>query len=168
MRLCFDMDGTIANLYSVENWLEMLMNSDETPYKIAKTLVNMNILAKYLNILQKKGYEIGIISWLAKTNDTEYHKKVTKAKKNWLGKHLKSVKFDFLEIVPYGTDKNIVCTSDKDILFDDEKHNRETWNGKAFDVDNILGTLKGLIAQGAQFAASQLTERAGPLQYQSQ
>ena len=27
----FDMDGTLANLYGVENWLEMLEAEDTTP-----------------------------------------------------------------------------------------------------------------------------------------
>ncbi len=146
MRICFDMDGTIANLYEIDGWLEMLINHDATPYKMAKTLVNMNVLARVLNILQKQGYEIGIISWLAKNSNEEYDEKVTNAKRNWLKKHLKSVRFDFVKIVEYGTDKNIVCKNSKDILFDDEKHNRENWNGKAYDVNNILEVLRGLVA----------------------
>lgn len=144
MRICFDMDGTIADLYGVENWLEMLINEDPTPYKKAAVLVNMNILARTLNRLQKLGYEIGIISWLAKNAKEEYNKKVTEAKKTWLAKHLKSVKFDFVEIVNYGTDKNIVATGKNDILFDDEEHNRKTWTGKAYNVNNILEILKNL------------------------
>lgn len=144
MRICFDMDGTIANLYGIENWLEMLHSFDETPYKLAETLVNMNSLAKVLNRLQRNGYEIGIISWLAKNSNAEYDEKVTTAKKEWLAKHLKSVHFDFIEIVAYGTDKNIVATTSADILFDDEKKNRENWNGIAYDVNNIIETLKGL------------------------
>lgn len=144
MRIMFDMDGTIADLYGVENWLEMLINHDETPYKVAKTLVNMNILARYLNKLQAKGFKIGIISWLAKNSDKEYDEKVAKAKRNWLKNHLASVKFDIIEIVPHGTDKNIVAENENDILFDDEINNRKNWNGKAYDVNNIIGVLKGL------------------------
>ncbi len=144
MRICFDMDGTIANLYGVNGWLDMLINKDATPYRIAETLLNMNVLARYLNKLQKIGIEIGIISWLAKNSTTEYDEKVTRAKKAWLKEHLRSVKFDFVEIVKYGTDKNIVCKSENDLLFDDEIDNRENWNGKAFDVDNILEVLRGL------------------------
>ena len=144
MRICFDMDGTIANLYGVNGWLEMLINEDATPYKIAETLINMNVLARYLNRLQKMGFEIGIISWLAKNSTNEYDEKVTRAKKAWLKEHLRSVKFDFVEIVKYGTEKNIVCKTKNDILFDDEINNRNTWNGKAYDVNNILEILKGL------------------------
>lgn len=144
MRICFDMDGTIANLYGVENWLAMIINHDATPYKEAETLINMNSLARLLNKLQRIGYEVGIISWLAKGSTTEYDKEVTAAKKAWLEKHLKSVHFDFIEIVPYGTDKNIVCKDTLDILFDDEERNRKNWNGMAYDVDNIIEILKGL------------------------
>ena len=144
MRICFDMDGTIADLYGVNGWLEMLINKDATPYVKAETLVNMNSLARVLNKLQKNGYEIGIISWLAKNSTADYDEKVTEAKKKWLAKHLKSVHFDFVKIVNYGTDKNIVLTGKTDILFDDETKNRENWGGVAYDVNNIIEILKGL------------------------
>lgn len=144
MRICFDMDGTIANLYGVDNWLAMLIQHDATPYKEADVLINMNSLARVLNKLQRMGYEIGIISWLAKNSTADYDEKVKQAKLAWLNKHLHSVHFDFVEIVSYGTDKNIVCTDSADILFDDEQGNRENWNGKAYDVNNIIEVLKGL------------------------
>ena len=35
--ICFDMDGTIADLYAVENWLPMLRAFDPTPYEVADT-----------------------------------------------------------------------------------------------------------------------------------
>ena len=59
MRICFDMDGTIADLYGVDGWLDKLIASDSSPYTMAKPLVNLNSLARLLNRLQKKGYEIG-------------------------------------------------------------------------------------------------------------
>lgn len=144
MRICFDMDGTIANLYGVENWLEMLTNHDETPYRNATTLVRMNSLARILNRLQREGHEIGIISWLAKNSNKDYDERVTNAKREWLKKHLASVKFDFIEIVKYGTDKNIVARNENDILFDDEENNRKNWLGIAYDVNDIIGTLKAV------------------------
>ena len=144
MRICFDMDGTIANLYGVENWFEMLINKDETPYEKAGVLVNMNSLARVLNKLQSKGYEIGIISWLAKNTNDDYDERVIKAKKKWLAKHLHSVQFDFVEIVAYGTPKSFVAKSHNDILFDDEIGNREEWTGRAYDVHNIIEVLRAL------------------------
>ena len=137
----FDMDGTIANLYGVDNWLDYLIKYDSTPYEIAKPMLNMSVLARILNRLQREGYIIGIISWLSKTSTLEYGKKVRQAKINWLKKHLKSVKFDSIQIVDYGTPK---YTLGKGILFDDEVENRNAWGEGAYDVDNILGVLKTL------------------------
>ena len=139
----FDMDGTIADLYGVENWLEYLINSDEYPYMNAKPLVNLNSLARILNRLQKSGYRIGIISWLAKNSNNEYDEKVTAAKVKWLKKHLASVQFDEINIVNYGTPKE-TFNNNNDILFDDEEPNRNNWTGRAFNVNNIIEILKSL------------------------
>ena len=140
----FDMDGTIADLYGVEGWLEYILKGDEKPYKEAKTLLSMNSLARILNRLQKDGYQIEVISWLAKNSNKEYDKKVTKAKEKWLAKHLKSVKFNKINIVSYGTAKETFIHTNEDILFDDEERNRNNWTGKAFDVNNIIEVLKSL------------------------
>ena len=144
MRICFDMDGTIANLYGVERWLENLIAEDVRPYREAEVLLNMNSLARKLNKLQKNGYEIVVISWLSKSGSENYNKAVTEVKKAWLKKHLGSVKFDEINIVKYGTPKSLFCKSAEDVLFDDEKPNRENWNGKAYDVHNILEVLNTL------------------------
>ena len=144
MRINFDMDGTIANLYGVENWLEMLIAKDETPYAIAKALVNLSLLARYLNKIQKKGIEIAVISWLSKNSTKEYDKKVTNAKLNWLAKHLPSVNWDNVEIVPYGTPKERFCFTENDILFDDEEQNRNNWKGFAYKETEIFTVLKSI------------------------
>lgn len=140
----FDMDGTIADLYGVEGWLDMLIASDTLPYEIAKPLVRLNSLARVLNKLQKNGYKIGIISWLSKNGSETYNKEVAEVKKEWLKKHLASVNFDEIHIVEYGTPKQTFAKTENDILFDDEKKNRDNWTGKAFDVDNIIEILKGM------------------------
>lgn len=144
MKIWFDMDGTIANLYGVENWLEMLHNEDATPYIQAMPLLNLNVLARYLNKLIENGIEIGVISWLAKNASDEYNEAITIAKLNWLNKHLRSVKFSEIHIVKYGTPKESFATIE-DILFDDEVNNRDNWIGTAYDEKNIIAILKSLI-----------------------
>ena len=144
MTIWFDMDGTIADLYGVENWLPMLRASDPTPYLTAKPLPHMATLARVLNRLQRKGYEIGVISWLSKTGSPAYDAKVTAAKYAWLAKHLPSVDFDEIHVVPYGTPKQVFAHSNNDILFDDDAKNRENWTGLALDVTDIIGALKAL------------------------
>lgn len=138
----FDMDGTVADLYGVENWLNYLLEKDPYPYKNAKPLMRMNTLAYRLNKLQKSGYRIGVISWLSKSGDATYNAEVTKAKIEWLKKHLASVKFDEINIVAYGTPKQNFARTTNDILFDDEERNRKDWTGKAYDVDMILERLR--------------------------
>ena len=140
----FDMDGTIADLYGVTNWLEYLIASDTLPYEMAKPLIRLNSLARILNRLQKNGYKIGIISWLSKNGTDEYNNAVTESKKEWLKKHLASVNFDEIHIVKYGTPKQMFAKTENDILFDDEEKNRNNWTGKAFDVNEILEILKGM------------------------
>ena len=140
----FDMDGTIANLYGVNNWLEMLLNSDDTPYKVAKPLLQLNILARYLNKLQSQGYHIGIVSWLCKGGNTEYNKQVTDTKIKWLKTHLKSVKWNEIKIVEYGIPKEKIVNYPKGILFDDELKNRRNWKGKAYDESQIMEILRAI------------------------
>lgn len=140
----FDMDGTIANLYGVENWLPMLENHIETPYLIAPPLLRLCTLARVLNRLQREGYRLAVISWLAKGSNADYDERVTNAKLEWLAKHLPSVHWDRITIIEHGTPKENFCETPFDILFDDEEKNRKNWNGIAFDVNDIVGILKTL------------------------
>lgn len=144
MRINFDMDGTIANLYGVENWLEMLIAHDETPYANAKPLVNLSLLARYLNKIQRKGVEIGVISWLSKNSNDDYDERVTNAKLRWLKKHLPSVNWDNIVVVPYGTPKENYALTENDILFDDEEQNRNNWKGFAYKETEIFTVLKSI------------------------
>lgn len=137
----FDMDGTLADLYGVKDWLTKLRASDPSPYADAAPLLRMASLARVLNRLQREGYKIGIISWLSKCGSFEYNEAVIEAKQNWLKVHLKSVKFDYIDIVEYGTPKQ---DGRDGILFDDEEKNREDWNGTAYNVENIIEILKAL------------------------
>ena len=140
----FDMDGTIADLYGVEGWLNDLESENERPYATAKPLIRMSTLARVLNRLQKEGYTIGIVSWLSKGGSDDYNEKVAYAKQKWLKQHLASVNFDEINIVKYGTPKSTAVNIQGGILFDDEERNRAEWNGTAFDVDNIIEILKAL------------------------
>ena len=140
----FDMDGTIADLYGVENWLDYLVAGKTKPYREAKPLVDMRKLARLLNSLQEQGWTIGIISWLAKSGSDEYGDKVAKAKEKWLAKHLGSVQFDEIKIAKYGTPKQYLANHPFGILFDDEQPNRDAWVGEAYDVQNILQVLMAI------------------------
>ena len=65
-QIWFDMDGTIADLYGVNGWLDDIVNERADAYENARPLVNLQVLARLLNRLLRQGYEIGIVSWTAK------------------------------------------------------------------------------------------------------
>lgn len=144
MTIYFDMDGTIANFYGVDGWLDYLEASDPTPYEVAEPLLNFSYMARLLNKIQKNGIEIGIISWLSKSGTEEFDMEVERVKSEWLYKHLPSVHWDKIHIVKYGYGKFNFATSEDDILFDDEETNRTDWTGIAKTPDEILATLKAL------------------------
>lgn len=140
----FDMDGTIADLYAVEGWLDMITACDPTPYEVAKPLVRLSTLARLLNRLQADGYTLGIVSWLSKEPTPSYDEMVIKAKLEWLENHMPSVEWDEINIIPHGTPKQNVVKEPFGILFDDELKNRNEWVGTAYDENNILEILKSL------------------------
>lgn len=151
--ICLDMDGTFVHLYGVRNWERLLELHNPAPYVLAQPLVNLSLLARQLNRLQKSGYKIVIISWLAKNSDANYDRLVALAKRKWLTEHLPSVKFDEVIIVPYGTPKHTLI-AEKGILFDDEKPNVRAWvesgKGKAYTPDLMFEILKTIIKRGAK------------------
>ena len=140
----FDMDGTLNKFYEVPDWLPKLRAFDPSPYAEAKVMLNMSLLARYLNQLQKLGWKIGIISWTSKSGSDLYNGQVALSKMCWLHKHLKSVEWDAIKIVKYGTNKYNECGGG--ILFDDEENNRSAWRDEAYSPDDIFSVLSSLLA----------------------
>ena len=144
MTIWFDMDGTISDLYAVEDWLSMLRAENPRPYAQARPLGDMRTLARKLNKLHRAGYTIGVISWGSKTSSKAYLEAVREAKEKWLDKHLHSVKWDVIHVVEYGTPKETFKLGAEDILFDDEARNRESWGEYSFDPSQIMEILSAL------------------------
>lgn len=145
--LVFDMDGTIANLYGVNGWLEMLRAEDPTPYIIAEPMYNVNILNFILNQLKADGWKIVVTTWLAKGSTKHYDTLVREAKLAWLEEH--NFPFDEIHMVKYGTTK-ANCTRKLggfQILVDDNATVRNGWTlGATIDAnENILEILEKLL-----------------------
>lgn len=127
--ICFDMDGTIADLYGVEGWLPALENGIVFPYEIAKPMWDMIRLAEVLNELRKREIEIRIISWLAKNSTETYKGEVRQAKIEWLDRV--GFPYDKAHFIQYGATK---ADSVRRYLADDEcailvDDNRKVCNG---------------------------------------
>lgn len=150
MTINFDMDGTLANLYGVDRWLENLRGEYTRPYRTAKSMVNARAFQNRIEALQKAGIEIKIISWTAMDATPEYNDRVTIAKINWLEKHYPRIIFDDIIIRAYDTPKHLFATDDINILFDDNAKVREEWENHlssniAYDVDNIIAKLDEIL-----------------------
>lgn len=78
--LVFDMDGTLANFYGVENWLEHLRNGNPTPYIVAQPLYDMDALNVVLTLLKAEGWRVVVTSWLAMGSTAEFDRAVRQAK----------------------------------------------------------------------------------------
>ena len=141
----FDMDGTFYDLYGFEGWLECILSEKTDCYTKAKLLVDFYRFTNELYRLKKKGYKLGIITWLSKNASKQYQNKVRSAKYRYIQKNFDNI-FDEIHIIQYGKNKAQYC-KENDILFDDELNNRSNWNEKngiAYDVMNLLEILESL------------------------
>ena len=145
--LVFDMDGTIADLYGVENWLVDLRSAIPRPYILAKPLYDMDSLNIILGLLKEQGWKIVVTSWLAKNSSALYDEVVREAKRMWLNKY--NFPFDEIHLVKYGTTK-ANCTRKLggfQILIDDNEKVRNGWTlGDTINAnENILKKLVDLL-----------------------
>ena len=145
--LVFDMDGTIADLYAVTDWLENIIAENVRPYAIAEPMYNMNKLVNVINRLKENGWRVAIVSWTSKHGSKEYNKAVRRVKKEWLDRY--NFPYDELHVIKYGTPKSYCMrkTGGFQILFDDEEPNRKAWrNGSTVNAnENIYKILKNML-----------------------
>ena len=145
--LVFDMDGTIADLYKVNGWLEDLRNNNPRPYNEAEPMYDMEVLVAVLLALKNFGWKIVVTSWLAKESTKAYDEMVRTAKRNWLARY--NFPADEIHLVKYGTTK-AHCTRTLggfQILVDDNEQVRKGWHlGETINAnENILERLIDLL-----------------------
>ena len=151
--ICFDMDGTIADLYGVKGWLEMLRNEDTTPYEVAEPMWNVEVLNAILMALQAKGIQIRVISWLSKDSTEEYKTATREAKKDWLADN--AFPYDHFHGIKYGATKadairKYLAEDETAILIDDNDKVRRGWHmGEAINptTTDIIEYLAGLLGE---------------------
>ena len=149
--LAFDMDGTIADLYAVDNWLEQLRAYNPNPYKVAQPMWDMDELRVVLNEVQQIGIKVVIITWASKDSTREYDMAVRQAKLEWLEEM--GFPYDFFHCVKYGTTKantirKYMEIDETAILIDDNDKVRNGWSlGETInptDTD-IIEFIRGLL-----------------------
>lgn len=152
--LVFDMGGCLADFYSVDNWLNYLLEENATPYEVAEPYGDSKAINAALATLQSMGYVVEVVSWLSKGKPSkEFNAAVRKAKMEWLAKHFPSINPQRVHVVAHGTSKWHVSKYKGGILFDDEQGNIDNWNRnsnggiaiKVTSTDTILTTLEKIL-----------------------
>lgn len=147
--LVFDMDGTIANFYGVNGWLDDLQNENTRPYDIAEPIYNMEVLNAILDLFIAQGWRIIITTWLSKGATKAFEDATRVSKLQWLQKH--GFKYDEIHLVRYGTTK-ANCTRKLggfQVLVDDNEQIRKGWHlGDTIDANgNIIDELIKLLEE---------------------
>ena len=149
--IVWDMDGTIADLYGVEDWLPMLRAENPLPYEIAKPLWDMERLANIIRGLQAIGVEQRIVTWLSMNSSEEYKTETRRAKREWLEQF--DFPFDHFHGVQFGSTKadsvrKFLAEDETAILIDDSARVRKGWHlGETVDPTeiNVIDFLETLL-----------------------
>lgn len=152
LTIIFDMDGTIANLYAVDDWLSLLRAYSSAPYQQAKAMWDMEQLGEVLQTIISAGNEVKVCSWLSRETTKDYDRAVRQAKREWLSEH--DFPFTHCHLIPYGKNKGYYRDKDSlNILIDDNALVREQFckfaNCEAVDPTqiDIIEYLKGLVQE---------------------
>ena len=88
INVYLDMDGTIADLYGQENWLEMLINEKDGAFINCEPLTTEKVL---LSLFPTDKYNVKVLSMTPKNASKEYCEKVINEKNAWLDKYFPNI-----------------------------------------------------------------------------
>jgi len=130
-RVYLDMDGTIANLYESENWLQRLRNEDKTIFLECAPMTTEKNLFK---IFPQEQFEIIILTMTPMNCTKEYHEQVIEQKNQWLTKYFPNIEKKIFK--KYGHNKNLKNSANA-ILVDDNETIRNNFKGLALNPANL-------------------------------
>lgn len=153
MRIYFDLDGTVYDLYNVPNWLEILRNENPDVYTMGEKLFS-DELYKVAATLMRYGVKFGVITWGSMVASPEFEIESENAKRQWVNENLPFVETFVYQ--QYGTPKQqaIKNRTKNDILIDDNSEVLKVWiNNKTrtgYQVtkeNNVVDILKEILKQ---------------------
>lgn len=132
LKLYFDLDGTVYNLYAVKDWDYKLRNSIASVFEEGTVMTDMVALEKKL---KKLNVEVGVITWLPREATAEYEAACKEVKMAWVKKYMPYVKE--VHALSYGVPKHTVGTED-DILVDDNADVLDAWRAAGRAAINAI------------------------------
>lgn len=153
IKIYFDLDGTVYDLYNVPNWLEILRNENPDVYTMGEKLFS-DELYKVAATLMRYGVKFGVITWGSMVASPEFEVQTENVKRQWVNENLPFVESFVYQ--QYGTPKQqaIKNRTQNDILIDDNSEVLKVWiNNKTrtgYQVtkeNNVVDILKEILKQ---------------------
>ena len=129
----FDMDGTIAELYKVPGWLEMLRSNDWSVYDKCLPRAHFDRINNAIEALIENGWQVGVITWASKgIGWNDGCAEIGDVKFNWLCRYFPALADGKFACIPYGESKaqfllEMGDAGEVNYLVDDNKEVREDW-----------------------------------------
>ena len=156
----FDMDGTIAELYKVKNWLSDLRSNDWSVYDRCLPRAHYERINAAIEALIENGWQVGVITWASKGIDFGGElNAISDIKFEWLCRFFPALADGRFACIPYGYDKGQFMLEmyddynpyDISYLVDDNKEVRAAWrkhgeNFKTIDASRSFHrAIEGLV-----------------------
>ena len=157
IKIFFDMDGTIADLYGHEGWLEKIVNEEEGLFRNLRTIYDPLQLMEIKVLDTDLPLQMEIITWTPMNASPEYCQKVENEKREWALEKFGDV-FSQVNVLPYGVPKQYAETKKSQlmILVDDNPEVLAMWEtGKQrkgilrtpdLTADELLEKIENLVA----------------------
>lgn len=160
IKVCFDLDGTLFDLYGKSNWLELLETESAGAF-IGDFLPEINV-TELLNVVEKLkafGVVFEVITWLPKNATKAYEEICTAEKMAWCSENLPFVSKVVCQSYGIPKQKAITKSAKTMILIDDNKEVCTMWEtakqrksinvNKTYTVVNALQSVLTALEGGA-------------------
>ena len=126
-KIYFDMDGTVAGLYRLPDWLECLRNEVSGTFLRCEPLFEQKDFYPIVEKLLLNGVKFGVITWLPMQATDEYQAICTEEKRKWCEDWMPFI--ETFAAQPYGIDKSLAITKHfkTEYLIDDNKEVCQRW-----------------------------------------
>lgn len=149
-KILFDLDGTVADLYGTDNWLDLLLSETKGLFRNLKVMHDKSRLNAIVDKLLENGDTVEVVTWTPKNVSREYINIVEQEKIEWVNEHLPQI--EKIHCLDYGTPKqkaNFKKVKNL-ILVDDNIEVNQMWDTpkqrKSILADkNLLDNLQALL-----------------------
>lgn len=132
ITICFDLDGTLFDLYGKNNWLEKLETEKPEVFR-GDFLPEIDVTKLFLIMAKLAAMKVRfeVITWLPKYASKKFERECTKEKIKWVKNNLPFI--DNISCISYGVPKQTAVSkkTSKIFLIDDDEKVGRVWETKS-------------------------------------